>query len=132
MTEYTQNGLKYIKTSEVKYKHESIFKGYWFDKESQRFFKSRWSKTAYLSESLNVAFFVSSEQQEYHSRKYTIRAVCMETGQFLSEVIYLKKLGKVELKELELQKFHTLREARKTIKKMDWDVYSQTIKEWRE
>jgi hypothetical protein len=56
----------------------------------------------------------------------------METGQFLSEVIYLKKLGKVELKELEFQKFHTLREARKTIKKMDWDVYSQTIKEWRE
>jgi len=130
-TKQKEKNLKFkvIDTGDVQKSHEQINKGHWFDKDNKRFFKSRWSDTAYLIEELNTAFFISSEQHEsyfpsYHKepRKYTIRAVNIKTGQFVNETIYTD--GKQYLiKELAFQEFYTSRDAKNALLSTDWTKY---------
>jgi hypothetical protein len=125
--------FKIISTEKAQQAHENILKGHWFDKESQRFFKSRWSDRAYLVEELNTAFFISSEQHEsyypeYHkeARKYTIRAVNMKTGHFVNETIWTKD-GAFYIVELEFQGFYTSREAKKCLLNTNWLKYKKAL-----
>jgi hypothetical protein len=59
-------------------------KGHWFDRSSMRFFDSRVSNDAYLTQDKKHAFFVSSEQfhgsQKSEPRKYSVRVCTMATG----------------------------------------------------
>jgi hypothetical protein len=123
-----------IKAAEDKGSH-------WFDSSAKRFFKSRWADTAYIDDNLNVSFFVSSEQFEMmptstsgyriDPRKYTIRAVHMATGDFLSEKSWVAQGEGQPSKELycpflEFQRYGTSREATKDILKTDWSK----LKDW--
>jgi hypothetical protein len=127
---HTTNGLKIISTQEVRAQHEGTYKGHWFKPSSKRFFKSRWSDTAYLIESLNVALFVSSEQHEGHRisdgsyykepRTYTIRAVNMKTGSFLCDVSYNADGTSQKIDLLQFERFTTSRQATQAIFKANW------------
>jgi hypothetical protein len=53
---------------------------HYFDKSTMQFFKSRVSKTALYNRDSGIAYFITSEQFEKQSRKYSIRKINMHTG----------------------------------------------------
>lgn len=120
--------LQTISMNTVQYIHETVYEGHWFDDSSKKFFNSRWGGTAYKHQSLNVAFFVSSEKFNYGSdRLYTIRAVNMLDGSFISEVKYYPDGESKTIKELSFQNFISSRLATETIKRTNW---TKVLKEW--
>lgn len=128
--------MEVINTYDIQQRHQYTARGHWFDADNKRFFKSRWSNRAYLFKPLNVAFFVSSEKHEYSGsftinepRKYTIRAVCMETGEFLHTETWTPE--HIKINEMEFQRYHTSREATNTIKKTNWFFIKPIVEELR-
>src|SRR5512139_2521796 len=68
----------------VKREYEQNNGGYWFSKDTMRFFRSRLSDHAYIHPTRGRAFFVSSEQNHGfggpYPRLYTVRMYDLITG----------------------------------------------------
>ena len=52
---------------------------YWFDADARRFFKSRLPTQAYQTDDESVAYFVTSEQQHGHARRWSVRRYTFAT-----------------------------------------------------
>jgi len=111
--------LQVISLYDIKEAHETIAKGHWFEPEAKRFFNSKWGDIGYLASSLNVGLFVSSERWQNEKRKYTIRAVNMATGQFISDC-HWEDGKKYEFPELEFQRFDNHTQAMHQILRTNW------------
>lgn len=100
----------FTSTDDIKRNH----KGYWFSKDTMRFFQSRIGGNVYHGKDL--IFFVSSERQGYdHPRLYTVRAYNPKTddiqtvGEFQG---YKTSSGANKAAErLALESFHVLEEV---------------------
>lgn len=104
------NWYDFTSTADIQRNH----RGYWFSKDTMRFFQSRISETVYYGKDL--IFFVSSERQGYdHPRLYTVRAYDPKTdsidtvGEFQA---YKSRSGAAYAAEkVALESFHVLSEV---------------------
>lgn len=87
-------------TNDIKTQH----RGFWFNRDTMRFFRSRVSQITYYAPKKNLIYFVSSEKYDDSSpRLYTIRSYCptkdsIETVGEFQQYKYLKSAQRVCLK----------------------------------